>query len=852
MSKNLLIVESPAKAKTIEKFLGKDFIVKSSYGHIRDLDKGNKAIDVENDFELHYIVSPEKHKVVKELKDQVRKSEEVWLATDEDREGEAISWHLCEELGLDITTTKRIVFSEITKPAILKAVSKPRSVNVNLVNAQQARRALDRLVGFELSEVLWRKVKNKLSAGRVQSVAVRLIVDREREIINFNVTPFFKITANFLVENDSKERVTLKAENTSRLDTIKDANEFLEKCNGANFTIASIEKRPIKRTPAAPFTTSTLQQEASRKLGFSVNRTMSTAQKLYEQGFITYMRTDSPTLSQTAIDAISEEINRSFGDKYLKIRNFKPKSSGAQEAHEAIRPTYMAQKTVTDNSDMQRLYELIYKRTIASQMSDAALEKTVVKIDISTLPKEQLEAIGEVLVFDGFLKLYRESSDDDEDEDTKGILPPLKLNQLLQLDFMNATESFTRPPGRFTEASLVKKLEELGIGRPSTYAPTITKIMEEERGYVTKESREGVERTYRLLTLKGGIITSQTKSETTGTTKNALYPSDLGMVVTDFLSEHFERIMDYKFTARVEDELDKIASEGKDWKSMLRQFYKPFHDQVATTMETADRAKGKRVLGIDPISGYSVLAQMTRFGPVIQIGDREELSESDKPKFANLRPGQSLETITYDEAMDLFQLPMSLGIYQDIEISVNTGRYGPYIKFGDIFVNLPKGKDPMSTTTEEAIQLIQQKLEENAPIGYFENIPITKGKGRFGPFVKWGDLYVNIPVRYKLESITESEAVELLQQKLEKEANRYIQHWPNEKISIENGRWGPYVKFGKNNIKIPKVDGQKLDVEELKIIELDTVKSWITSEIPNAFNEDKKSPKKNIKKGAKK
>ncbi len=835
MTKNLLIVESPAKAKTIEKILGKDFKVKSSYGHIRDLDKGSRGIDIENNFKPQYVVSPEKVKVVKELKAELKKADVVWLATDEDREGEAISWHLCDELGLDVATTKRIVFSEITKPAIEKAVANPRTVNVNLVNAQQARRILDRLVGFELSEVLWRKVKNKLSAGRVQSVAVKLIVERERDIQSFESTPFFKIVALFDVDNGRGETVKLKSEYSGRFDEDTSALEFLEKCNGASFTINSIETKPTKKFPAQPFTTSTLQQEASRKLGFSVNRTMSTAQRLYEQGFITYMRTDSPNLSETAIASIAEEIKKEFGDKYLHSRRFKSKSANAQEAHEAIRPTYIERKNVGADRDQERLYDLIWKRTIASQMSEAELEKTVVKIDISTIKDKQLEAIGEVLKFDGFLKVYLESTDDDEDEDVKGMLPPLKKGQLLTLGEMNANQSYTRPPSRYTEASLVKKLEELGIGRPSTYAPTISKIMEEERGYVTKESREGTPRDLKIMSLKNGIISHKMKTEMTGTTKNALYPSDMGMLVTDFLSEHFDEIMEYGFTAGVEGDLDKIAIEGRDWQAMLKTFYTPFHAKVESTMENAERAKGRRELGEDPISGYKVLAQMTRFGPVIQIGDRDELPEGVKPKFASLKPGQSLETISYDEAMDLFQLPKTLGHYKNEEVIINNGRYGPYVKFGETFINIPRGRDPMDVSLEDAQNWINEKIAENAPIGHYQDKPITKGKGRFGPFVKWNDLFVNIPVRYKLETINEEQAIELIETKLDKEANRYIQQFPDAKISIENGRWGPYIKFGKKNVKIPKVDGEKLDSEILKTVSLDVVKSWIESEFPGSF-----------------
>lgn len=849
MTKNLLIVESPAKAKTIEKILGKDFTVKSSFGHIRDLDKGNKGIDIENNFEPKYIVSPEKYKVVKELKDYVGKSEEVWLATDDDREGEAISWHLCKELNLDVNTTKRIVFSEITKPAIQKAVSNPRTVDVNLVNAQQARRILDRLVGYELSEVLWRKVKNKLSAGRVQSVAVKLIVEREREIQNFDTHPFFKVHAIFDVNNSKGDKVDLKAEYPEKIEDEKSALTFVEKCNGAAFKVASIEKKPVKRSPSQPFITSTLQQEASRKLGFSVNRTMSAAQKLYESGLITYMRTDSPNISEEAMASIASEIRSSFGEAYLHQRKFKAKSATAQEAHEAIRPTNIENKSIVADRDLARLYELIWKRTIASQMSEAKMERTVVKIDISTLPENQLEAVGEVLVFDGFLKVYIESTDDDDDDDIKGMLPPLKTGQLLLLNHMNATESFTKPPARYTEAGLVKKLEELGIGRPSTYAPTISKIMEEDRGYVTKENREGVERKIRVIELKSGVISHKQKKEITGATKNTLYPSDIGMVVSDFLSEHFGKIMEYGFTANVENQLDKIATDGLDWKGMLKDFYKPFHAKVSDTMENAERAKGKRIIGKDNNTGLSVIAQMTRFGPVIQLGDKEEIGENDKPRFANLKPGQSIETINLEDALDLFKLPRTIGSYKGDDVVVNTGRFGPYIKINEMYINLPKTTDPMQMSLEDAVPMIQAKLEEMAPICLYNNLPVTKGKGRFGPFIKWNEMFINIPAKYNIDTLTQDEAVELIKLKLDKEANRYIQQWPEASVSIENGRWGPFVRFGKNNIKIPKVDGVKPEEAYLKNVSLDTVKSWIKNELPNAFEESKTTKKaKSVKK----
>ncbi|MEZ5049475.1 MAG: type I DNA topoisomerase [Saprospiraceae bacterium] len=615
MGKKLLIVESPAKAKTIQKYLGDEFFVKSSYGHIRDLDKGEKGVNIDKDFEPTYVISPEKTKVVKELKDAKSKADEVWLATDEDREGEAISWHLCKVLNLKPEATPRIVFSEITKPAIQNAVKNPRKVDLNLVDAQQARRILDRLVGFELSGVLWRKIKGKLSAGRVQSVAVKLIVEKEREIRNFETTPFFKIQAIFNVLNDKNQATELKAEHPKRFESQEDAEVFIKKCIGAEFTISSIEKKPYKKNPAPPFTTSTLQQEASRKLGFSVSRTMQVAQRLYEQGFITYMRTDSPNLSNVAIAAIANEVGNNYGQKYVKTRQFKSKSQGAQEAHEAIRPTYIENNDAGSDRDQKRLYELIWKRTIASQMAPAEVEKTVAQIKINTLPDEVLEATGEVLLFDGFLKVYLESRDDDEDEDTKGMLPPLKIGQKLDLNEMTGTERYTRPPARYTEAGLVKKLEELGIGRPSTYAPTITKIMEADRGYVIKENKEGEDRNYAIIQLKNGKITHKTGKEKTGAIKNHLVPTDMGMVVTDFLEEHFDNVMDYSFTADVENELDTIAEGKMEWRSMLKKFYTPFHELVDETIETADRAKGRRDLGVDPKTGYKVLVQLTRFSP---------------------------------------------------------------------------------------------------------------------------------------------------------------------------------------------------------------------------------------------
>lgn len=835
MSKNLLIVESPAKAKTIEKYLGKDFTVKSSYGHVRDLDKGKKGVNVEQDFQPSYIVSPGKKKVVKELKEWVKKVDDVWLATDEDREGEAISWHLCEVLGLDEAKTKRIVFREITKPAILKAIEQPRFVDKNLVNAQQARRILDRLVGFELSEILWRKVKGKLSAGRVQSVAVKLIVDREREIQNFESTAFFKISALFEAEDDRGVKIRFKAELPQRFDQQDDAVKFLEQCKGADYVVNHIEVKPFQRKPAAPFTTSTLQQEASRKLGFAVKRTMSNAQRLYEQGHITYMRTDSTSLSETAIGNIADAVAQQFGDKYLKTRQYKGKKALAQEAHEAIRPTYMDRREVSDDSDIQRLYELIWKRTIASQMSNAELERTNVKIGISTNQEQELVATGEVLKFDGFLKVYRESVDEDKEESNgKNELPPMTVGQSLDLHKMQSVQRFTRPPSRYTEASLVKKLEELGIGRPSTYAPTITKIMEPARGYVVKESREGVEREYSVVTLANDEIKRETRTEITGATSKRLYATDIGMLVTDFLTKHFDEIMDYGFTANIEERFDSIAGGELKWNDMLTSFYDPFHEKVEDTKENATRERGRRDLGIDPETGHTILVQITRYGPVVQIGTREEVGEEGKPKFASLKPGQSIETITLEEAKTLFELPKTLGEYKGNEVIIGRGRYGPYVKYQEMFVSIPRAEDPMSITLERASELVEAKLEENRPIGEYQGEPITKGKGRFGPYFKWKGLFVNIPKRFNPDTISMEEAIELIKIKAEKEANRYIKIFEKEKINIENGRWGPFIRKGRKSISIPKIDGNRINQEQAKELTLEEVQKIIDGEMPES------------------
>ena len=834
MPKNLLIVESPAKAKTIEKILGPDFEVKSCFGHIRDLEKDDMGIDIKNNFKPRYIVPDEKQKVVNELKSIAKRSKEVWLATDEDREGEAISWHLCEVLGLDPYKTKRIVFHEITKPAIQKAVQQPRTVNMNLVNAQQARRVLDRIVGFELSPVLWRKVsvKNNLSAGRVQSVAVRLIAEREREINAFTAQSSYKVEAIFTAPDASNRQVSFKAEGT-KFSKAEDAEKFLNECIGATYKVKDVQVKPTKRTPAAPFTTSTLQQEASRKLGYNVSRTMLLAQKLYESGQITYMRTDSVNLSQTAMEDIKGAIEKTWGARYHKARQYKTKSSSAQEAHEAIRPTYMATTSV-DDPDTRRLYELIWKRSMASQMADAELEKTIAKIDVSTNHAE-LAASGEVLKFEGFLKVYREDVDDEElvdgEENTEGMLPPLRSGQVLDFKEMKAIERYTRPLPRYTEASLVKKMEELGIGRPSTYAPTISTI--QKRGYVERRDKEGVQRIYNVFTLANDKISKKTETENTGAEKSKLFPTDLGLVVTDFLKQHFDDIMDYQFTARIEGEFDEVANGNMKWSEMINDFYNPFKKDVDNTIETAQRISGEREIGTDPSTSKPVIARMGRYGPMVQIGTQED---EEKPRYAKLKASQSIETISLDDALSLFQLPKTLGEYDGLEVSVNNGRFGPYVKWGEAFVSLPKGEEPLDVDLERAVSLIGQKQVADAPIGTFQGQPVTKGKGRFGPFIKFGDLYINVPRAYNFDNLSQSDLNELIEKKLDKEANRYIQQWPTEKISIENGRWGPYVRFGKKMLKLGRKEGgEKYTAEELSTVALEDIKKMIEQQVPGAF-----------------
>ncbi len=737
MAKNLLIVESPAKAKTIEKILGEDFEVKSCYGHIRDLEKDDMGIDVKNNFKPRYIVPADKEKVVKELKSLAKKSDEVWLATDEDREGEAISWHLCEVLGLDPAKTKRIVFHEITKPAIQQAVKNPRTVDMNLVNAQQARRILDRIVGFELSPVLWRKMsmKNNLSAGRVQSVAVRLIAEREREINAFSAVSTFKIDAEFTAKDVSGKNVSFSAEG-KKYSKEEDAESFLKSCIGATYKVTDIQVKPAKKSPAAPFTTSTLQQEASRKLGYSVSRTMLLAQKLYESGNITYMRTDSVNLSETAMEDIKNQVKNQFGNEYGQPRKYKNKNESAQEAHEAIRPTSM-QSLGVEEADCRRLYDLIWKRTMASQMADAELEKTIAKIQVST-NKEELSAQGEVLKFEGFLKVYREDRDEDEDSEDElqeGMLPPLAVGQQLPLKQMRATERFSRPAPRFTEASLVKKLEELGIGRPSTYAPTISTIL--KRGYVEKRDKEGIKRDFRILELKDDHVSKSKEQETTGAEKSKLFPTDLGLVVTDFLKQYFDDIMDYNFTARIEEEFDEVANGKMKWNSMIDDFYTPFKKDVEKTIETAERIKGERELGMDPQSGKKVIARMGRYGPMVQIGD---VNGEEKPRFAKLKNTQSIETISLEEAMDLFRLPRNLGTFEEKDVVVNIGRFGPYIAHDNKFYSLGKEIDPYSITLEEGIPIVEakRKAKEERTIQVFEKEKIQVLRGPYGPYIKQG------------------------------------------------------------------------------------------------------------------
>ncbi len=760
MIENLVIVESPAKAKTIEKFLGKAYTVRSSFGHIRDLAKKNLGIDVEGGFTPQYIVPVDKKKIVKELKELASKSNMVWLATDEDREGEAIAWHLYEELGLDKDKTQRIVFHEITKDAILNALNTPRNIDTHLVNAQQARRVLDRLVGFELSPLLWKKVKPSLSAGRVQSVAVKLIVEKEREIQNFASKRYFRVTGYFNVPDKTGNMTSLKADLSKRFDTVEQANEFLSACQKSEFTVDNIEKKPLKKSPAPPFTTSTLQQEASRKLGFSVNQTMSVAQRLYESGKITYMRTDSVNLSKLAIGTAAQQIKNSFGDKYHKSRNFTTKAKGAQEAHEAIRPTYMNKPTVEGSRQEQRLYELIWKRTLASQMSEAQLEKTTISIGISKAT-ERFVATGEVLKFDGFLKVYMESSDEEQEEDTRGLLPPVSIKDVLERKTIEATEKSTLQPPRYTEASLVKKMEELGIGRPSTYAPTISTV--QNREYVVKEDRPGSLREMTQLILKEDAIKKQVVQEKYGFDKSKLFPTDIGIIVNDFLEQYFQNIMDFNFTASVEKEFDEIAIGSVDWPKMIERFYKPFHTKVDSATQNSERSKGEKLLGEDPESGKPISVKIGRFGPIAQIG---VASDEEKPRFASLLKGQSLETITIEEALELFRLPRDIGKYEDEDMVIAIGKYGPYVRHKSKFYSLDNTDDPYTIKPERAIEIIQEKRtqEENRNIKQFDEEPgLLVLKGRYGPYISFKKKNYRIPKSKKPEELTLEECREIIE-----------------------------------------------------------------------------------------
>ncbi len=743
MIQNLVIVESPAKAKTIEKFLGKDFTVKSSFGHIRDLSKKNLGIDIEKGFKPEYIINEDKKKVVDELKKLVKQTEQVWLASDEDREGEAIAWHLSEVLKLDPARVKRIVFHEITKEAIQKAVKNPRQIDINLVNAQQARRILDRLVGFEVSPILWKKVKPALSAGRVQSVAVRLLVEREREIVAFKSTSFFKVNGIFNGEVD------IKTDLSEKINTLDETLVLLENCKTATFTVADVSKKPSKKTPAAPFTTSTLQQEASRKLNFSVSQTMTIAQKLYEAGHITYMRTDSVNLSKTAIDAAKNVIVREFGEKYHQVRQYKTKSKGAQEAHEAIRPTYIDKQKISGSSAEQRLYDLIWKRTVASQMSDALLEKTTATIDISNSDYKFI-ASGEVILFDGFLRVYFESSDDESEENGKDLLPPLKSGQKLAAKEIFANQRFTQRPPRYTEASLVKKLEELGIGRPSTYAPIISTIL--NRGYVLKEDRQGVERKYLFVLLKNNKIYKEEKTEITGAEKSKLFPSDIGIVVNDFLVEYFKNILSYNFTATVEKQFDEIAEGKIEWSNMIDQFYRPFHKNVEKTLRESDYSKGEKILGVDPKTGKNVTVRIGRFGPIVQIGENSK-DGKEKARFASLLKGQLIETITLEEALSLFDLPRNVGDYEGNEVVIGIGRFGPYVRHASKFFSLKKDDNPLTITLQRSIEIIEEgrKKEKEKVIKTFKEDPkLQLLNGRWGAY-----LYYN-GKNYKLPKGTET------------------------------------------------------------------------------------------------
>ena len=810
MPKNLVIVESATKAKTIEKILGQDFKVVSCVGHISDLPVKELGVDVENDFKPKYIIPTEKKPVIKDLKKYVSESEKVWLASDEDREGEAIAWHLYENLNLTNKDYDRIVFHEITKKAILNALDSPREINYNLVNAQQARRVLDRLVGYELSPVLWRKVKTGLSAGRVQSVSVRLIVEKEREIKNFKTNSTYKSIGTF----KNSTGVNLKAELNNKFDSAEEVIAFLQKNINSTYTVSNLEKKPAKKSPTPPFTTSTLQQEASRKLGFGVTRTMSTAQKLYEAGLITYMRTDSVTISGEAKSSILSKIESKYGESYVNLRNYKNKNKSAQEAHEAVRPTDISVEDISSDYDQQRLYQLIWRRTISSQMSDAQIERTVVNINSNSFD-EIFIARGEVIKFDGFLRVYIEGTDDETKEE-KDTLPKLNVNENLDLINIISRESFSRPPSRYTEASLVKKLEELGIGRPATYATTISTI--QNRGYVSKGDNEGQERIYKSIELKNGDIIESTSTEKTGSNKGKLVPTDIGIIVNDFLVDNFNNILDYGFTAEVEKSFDKIAEGNQNWTDIIKQFYTDFHTNVNIVKDTAERQSGEKILGDDPVSGRVVKVRLGKFGPIAQIGT---VDDEDKPIFASLTKEQQLDTITLDEALELFKFPKEIGTYNGEIVTVNNGRYGPYLKYSSKSISIPKEIDPHSVDIDSAIPLIDEKLKADEPIHIYNDLPVTKGKGRFGPFIKWNEMFINVNKTYDFDDLTIDNIEELIEIKLKKEKEKLIAEWVDEGIKLEKGRWGrSVISMGKKKIEIPK----EIDP---KTITLDIAKEYL-------------------------
>jgi len=807
MPKNLVIVESPAKAKTIEKFLGSDFRVVSSYGHISDLPDKELGVDVDQNFTPKYMVSSDKKKVVSELRKLAKSSEIVWLASDEDREGEAIAWHLSNVLELEKNKTKRIVFNEITQTAIQHAISHPRNIDQNLVDAQQARRVLDRLVGYEISPILWRKVQGGLSAGRVQSVTLRLVVEREQEIQQFIPEKTYKVQAVF---NNELGQV-FKADLPTSFSSYQDAKGFLEQNIEAVFSVAKLEKKPASKSPSAPFTTSTLQQEASRKLGFSVGRTMQNAQRLYEAGLITYMRTDSVNLSDQALSQAAGVIEEKYGKNYVHTQSYKTKNKGAQEAHEAIRPTNLSLSEAQVENDQKRLYDLIWKRTIASQMSNAKLERTVVRIDADKHDK-QFFARGEVLQFDGFLKVYLESVDDVEEED-QGLLPVLQEGAIVAAQRISATERFSRPPYRYSEASLVKKLEELGIGRPSTYAPTISMIL--NRKYVAKGKVEGVERNYIQLVLKNQAIDEQNLTEKTGSDKGKLVPTDVGILVNEFLVNNFESVVDYGFTANVERDFDRIAAGNVEWEGVMKEFYKDFHPVVEDVKKNATRETGQRILGTDPKTGRQLIVRLGKFGPMAQLGTVED---EEKPLFSSIPEHLSLTTIDFDQALDLFKLPANLGDYEGLPVEVNNGRFGPYVKHDNKFISLPSGVSPLSVTLEEAITFILQKREADAPIAQYEGLDVVKGKGRFGPFIKWNGWFINVNKQYDFDNLTQHDIEALIEDKKKKEAEKLVCHWEDEGIRIEKARWGRHnIIKGKTKVELSKdIDPKSLTLEEVK------------------------------------